>query len=60
MLEYVVKLGWRCEFLFGSLVDATRFAELAALSQLKSEEDPDPIEILIRKVKEEEEDDETN
>lgn len=62
MLEFLVKLGWRAEFLFDSLDEAARFARTAFRTRT-GDEVGDEVEIIIREVKiknKEEEDDETD
>lgn len=48
MIAYLVKLGWRSEFLFDDLKEAASFARAAFLNRTGEEAD-DEISIVIRK-----------
>lgn len=48
MEEYIVKLGWRCEFSFDDLDNAASFARVAFRTRTGDEVD-DEVQIVIRK-----------
>lgn len=47
-MEYLVRLGWRCEFVFDDIDIASSFAK-AAFSTRTGDEVDDEITIVIRK-----------
>lgn len=56
MLKYIVKIGWKCEFVFDSIDDAGSFAVQAKTHRTENS-DPDAISIKIIDTSEEETDD---
>ena len=56
MMKYVVKLGWRSEFMFNNINEAADFANSAAEARIKGEDDTDEISIRLVEVKEDQED----